>query len=53
MPMHGRERDEVDAVGSAEEPLERVGRERGGLGQEREDAAPVVVDDDDREVDVA
>ena len=51
--VHRSERDEVDAVGSAEEPLERVGGQGRGLRQEREDAASVVVDDDDREVDVA
>ena len=51
--MGGREREHVGPERCAEQLLEPVDVEHRGLGQEREDAAAVVVDDDDPQVDVA
>jgi len=51
-PVQRRDRSDVDALGRAEQRLEVL---RGGLGlrEEREDAAPVVVDDHEGDVDAA
>jgi hypothetical protein len=51
--VRGGQAGEIDAVGRAEELLEAVGGHLSGLGQEREDAAAVVVDDHHDEVDLA
>ena len=47
------ERLDVGSVGGTEQLLEPGGGKLGGLGQEREDPAAVVVGDDDPQVDVA
>ena len=52
-PVGLRQRLEAHAVGRPEELLEAIGGELGGLGEEREDAPSVVVDDHDHEVDAA
>ena len=49
----GRDPRQVEPVRRPEQRLEAVGRDEIGLRKEREDAAAVVVDDDERAVDVA